>query len=423
MTFLNEITERHPEAISFAPGRPYEGFFDTEDVFTHLRLYFSHLAGQGSSPEQVRTAVYQYGPTAGLVRELIADSLLKEEGIRVPAESIVITVGCQEAMLLVLRALFSGPGDVLLVSSPCYVGITGAARLLDINVTAVAERESGVSCPDLENAICAARSRECRPRALYLVPDHANPSGNTMPLEARHALLDLAERMNVLILEDSPYRLVSPGGQLPTLKSLDRHRRVVYLGSFAKTAFPGARVGFVAADQQVYDASGRTSLLADEIARIKSMVTVNTPTLSQAAIAGILLAANGRLSEHNANETAHYKIALATMLGQLDYRFPVGRRREIGINWTKPTGGFFLTVRVPFRANNDALERSAQSFGVTWTPMSYFYPQAGGEHEMRLSFSCLEPAEIEEGIRRLASFIESELAGGRAGASARVEIP
>src|SRR5689334_1781707 len=104
MNFLNEITFRYPDAISFAPGRPYDGFFDVEQIFTYLRIYLDHLATEGNSPGQIRSALFQYGPTAGQIRELIARSLCHDENTDVPAESIVVTVGCQEAMFLVLRA-------------------------------------------------------------------------------------------------------------------------------------------------------------------------------------------------------------------------------------------------------------------------------------------------------------------------------
>ncbi|MEV7194416.1 aminotransferase class I/II-fold pyridoxal phosphate-dependent enzyme [Streptomyces sp. NPDC093510] len=410
MTFLNEITSRYPEAISFAPGRPYDGFFDTEQIFTHLRRYLNHLEEQGCSPQQVRTAMYQYGPTAGQIREIIADSLRADENIDVPAESIVVTVGAQEAMLLVLRALITGPDDVLLVSSPCYVGITGAARLLDIAVTPVEEQEDGISCADLEAAIRNERARGRRPRAFYVVPDHSNPSGTTMGPQARAELLQLAARHGILILEDSPYRLVSPGPPLPTLKSQDRAHSVVHLGSFSKTVFPGARVGFVVADQPVVDDSGHTGLLADELAKIKSMVTVNTSSLSQAAVAGTLLAAGGRVSELNAAASAYYGDAMRATLRELGRHLPLERREALGVRWNEPTGGFFLTLRVPFRADNAALIRSAQDFGVIWTPMSYFHPGGGGLHGIRLSTSYLTPAQIGEGIARLVRFIEAESA-------------
>lgn len=408
MTFLNEVTHRYPDAVSFAPGRPYDGFFDTEQIFTHLRRYLEHLAAQGHTEQDIRTAMYQYGPTAGQIREIVADSLRADEGIDVPAESVVITVGAQEAMLLVVRALTAGPDDVLLAASPCYVGITGVARLLGVPVTAVEEREDGFSCADLEAAIVRERARGRRPRALYVIPDHSNPSGTTMDAPTRAALLETAERHGILLIEDSPYRRVSPGTPLPTLKSMDRSRGVIHLGSFAKTVFPGARVGFAVADQQVVDASGRTGLLADELAKIKSMVTVNTSSLSQAAVAGALLAGDGRISEMNAKPAAYYGNAMRTTLRNLDARLPAARRAALGVRWNEPTGGFFLTVHVPFRADNAALTRSAQEFGVIWTPMNYFYPQGGGHQALRLSTSYLTTADIEEGTARLARFIEAQ---------------
>ncbi|HTX85457.1 MAG TPA: PLP-dependent aminotransferase family protein [Streptosporangiaceae bacterium] len=408
MNFLNEITLRYPEAISFAPGRPYDGFFDTEQIFTYIRRFLAHLAESGKSPDQIRDTLFQYGPTAGRIRELIASSLRQDENIDVPPESIVVTVGCQEAMLLILRALISGPEDVLLVSSPCYVGITGAARLLDIELITIEEQEDGIRCADLEAAVRAEVSRGRRPRAFYVVPDHSNPSGTTIPLQTRFALLELAARHDILVLEDSPYRLVSAGPQLPTLKSLDHQRRVVHLGSFSKTAFPGARVGFVVADQLVVDHAGRTGLLADELAKIKSMVTVNTSPLSQAAVAGMLLASEGRISELNTETTAYYENALQSTLRELDRRFPVDRRAALRMHWNKPRGGFFLTVHVPFIADNSALARSAQEFGVIWTPMSYFYPGGGGDRSIRLSISYLTQEEIVDGIARLARFIEAQ---------------
>lgn len=411
MNFLNEITFRYPNAISFAPGRPYDGFFETEQIFTHLRRYLDHLAAHGSSPEQTRAAIFQYGPTAGTIRELIAGSLREDENIDVPAESIVVTVGCQEAMLLTMRALISGPGDVFLVSSPCYVGITGAASLLDISVVAVEEREDGFRCADLDLAINAERARGRHPRAFYVVPDHSNPAGTTMRVETRRELLDLAARHDILIVEDSPYRMVSPGPHLPTLKSLDRQHRVIHLGSFSKTAFPGARVGFAVADQAVTDSAGHVGLLADELAKIKSMVTVNTPALSQAAVAGMLLACEGRISEMNTRQAAYYANAMRATIWQLDQCFPAAKRDALGVRWNEPDGGFFLAMRVPFRADEGALARSAENFGVIWTPMSYFYPQGGGDYSLRLSVSYLSEEEITEGIIRLAAFIEAETRG------------
>lgn len=400
MTFLNEITTRYPGAVSFAPGRPYDGFFDHEQIFTHLRGYLDHLARRGRSEHDLRTTLYQYGRTAGEIRDIVARSLLLDEGIEVEPESIVVTVGAQEAMLLVLRALFGRPDDVLLVSSPCYVGITGAGRLLDLAMVPVEEREDGVSCADLEAAIREQLARGRRPRAFYVVPDHSNPSGTTMPFAAREELLTLAARYDLLVIEDSPYRLVSPGERIPTLKSLDREHRVIHIGSFSKTAFPGARLGFVVADQPVSGAG----LLADELSKIKSMVTVNTSSLSQAVVAGRLLASGGGIAGSSAAAAEHYRDAMERTLRRLDEHLS----GVPGVRWNRPAGGFFLSLRVPFPAGNEALVRSAENHGVLWTPMSYFHPWGGGERSIRLSVSYLTPAQIDDGIARLASFVHAE---------------
>jgi (S)-3,5-dihydroxyphenylglycine transaminase len=416
MNFLNEVTLRHPEAISFAPGRPYDGFFNVDQILVDIRRYIDHLLAAGGGPQRVRDVLFQYGPTSGQIRDLIADWLRKDEGVDVPAESIVVTVGAQEAMVLALRVLIAGPDDVLLVSSPCYVGITGAARLLDIGVRAVAEGPDGFRCADLEAAVAAERAMGRRPRALYVIPDHANPSGTTMPMATRHELLALAARLGLLILEDSPYRLVSPGRQLPVLKALDTQRTVVHLGSFSKTLFPGARVGFAVADQLVDDGAGATTLLADALTKVKSMITVNTSPLSQAAVAGMLLRAHGRASMLNLATSAYYGEAMRTTLLHLDAAFPTERRSALGVRWNAPTGGFFLAVWVPFVADNAALRRSVRDHGVIWTPMSYFYPQGGGDTGIRLSVSYLSEAEIAEGVSRLARFIEAEIADTRGSA-------
>jgi (S)-3,5-dihydroxyphenylglycine transaminase len=408
MNFLNEVTSRYPDAISFAPGRPYHGLSNVNEMSDRIGRYLAHLDERGHSPQQVRDALYQYGPTAGQIRELIAGSLLVDEDIDVSPEAVVVTVGSQEAMLLVLRALMADRDDVLIVSTPCYLGIVGAARLLDVAVTAVPEGDDGPCVAELETAILAERARGRRPRAIYLVPDHANPSGATMPLDARRALLDMAERTDVLIVEDSPYRLLGPEPPPPTLKALDRACRVIHLGSYSKTLLPGIRVGFAVADQEVVDGTGRTGLLAHELAKIKSMVTVNTSSLSQAVVAGSLLASAGRVSQIGAELAGHYAGALRATLVELDRRLPAERRAALGVAWNSPRGGFFLALTVAFRADEAALTRSAKRFGVIWTPMAYFHPEGGGDRGIRLSISHLTPADITEGVARLGRFIEAE---------------
>jgi (S)-3,5-dihydroxyphenylglycine transaminase len=413
MTFLNEVTARYPDAVSFAPGRPYDGLFDPAAISDYLDTYTSHLRSAGHSEEQVRAALYQYGRTKGQIHHLIAETLRNDEGIQIDPDAVVVTVGAQEGMFLLLRALFGGPRDVLLASSPCYIGITGAARLLDIEVVPVPEGEAG---PDPEAVRAAARRAGAagkRPRALYIVPDFANPSGASMTVPARRELLDVAAAEGFLVIEDNPYSFFSREAEpRPTLKSLDRRGDVAYLGSFAKTAFPGARLGYVLADTEVLGEEGRRSLLADELAKIKSMITVNTPSLSQAVIGGMLLQAGCRLRAANGAATSFYRSNLLTVLEELERHFPERTRSALGLRWNSPAGGFFTVLTVPFIADEAALERSAREHGVLWTPMDAFYLDGGGKRQLRISSSYLAPEQVPDGVARLAGFIASEAGPG-----------
>jgi (S)-3,5-dihydroxyphenylglycine transaminase len=409
MTFLNEITARYPRAISLAPGRPYEGLFDTAAIPKYLDAYIGYLRRKGRSDRQIQAGLFQYGRTKGQIHELIAETLANDEGMHVSPDAVVVTVGAQEGMVLVLRALFGRPGDVLLVSSPCYIGMTGAARLLDLDVVPVPEGDAGLDPEAAYAAVQQANAARKRVRALYVVPDFANPSGASMTVPARRKLLELAASEELLIIEDNPYgfftRDVEPR---PTLKSLDTDGRVIYLGSFAKTCFPGARLGYVIADQEVAGGHSGKSLLADELAKIKSMITVNTPSLSQAVIGGLLVQSGCRLRAANAAAISFYRENLRTVLAELERHFPAGRRSELGIGWNSPEGGFFTVVTVPFAADAAALERSAREHGVLWTPMDAFFVGGGGRHQLRISSSYLTPDQVAEGVARLAAFITVE---------------
>jgi (S)-3,5-dihydroxyphenylglycine transaminase len=420
MTFLNEVTARYPKAVSLAPGRPFEGFFETGSISKYIDAYTGYLREGGHTDRQIHTALFQYGRTKGQIHELVARTLANDEGMRVSPDAVVVTVGAQEGMLLVLRALFGQPGDVLLVSSPCYIGMTGAARLLDLEVVPVPEGEAGPDPAAVATVLRQVRAAGKRARGLYVVPDFANPSGASMTVHARNGLLELAAD-DLLIIEDNPYGFFTCDVQpRPTLKSLDPGQRVIYLGSFAKTCFPGARLGYVVADQQVVAADGRQSLLADELAKIKSMITVNTPSLSQAVIGGMLVLSGCRLRQANAAAVRFYRENLRTALTELERHFPAALRAELGVSWNRPEGGFFTVITVPFPADATALERSAREHGVLWTPMDGFFVGGGGRHQLRISSSYLTPSQVADGVARLASFIKSQAQGlgpGRSPAS------
>jgi len=401
MNFLNEVASRYPKAVSFASGRPFEEFFDTALIHDYIEAYCRYLrVEKGCSDAQVNQVIFQYGRTKGIIHELVARQLARDEKITVDPEAIVVTVGCQEAMFITLRALRGDERDILLAVSPTYIGITGAARLVDMPVWPVRSGPSGVDLDDLAAQIRRAREAGLRPRACYVMPDFANPSGVSLSTSLRADLLGLAASEHILLLEDNPYGLFHDGSHLPTLKSLDTGRQVVYLGSFAKTGFPGARVGYAVADQRVAAGDGGVSLLADELAKIKSMVTVNTSAVAQAVVGGKLLRHDLSMAAANQRETAVYLGNLKHLLDGLSQRFPSG-----DLTWNCPSGGFFVVVTLPFAADDELVEHSAREHRVLWTPMSHFYSGGEGLHQVRLACSQLTPEMIETGLDRFAAFV------------------
>ena len=170
MNFLNEIAGRYPDAISLAAGRPYDGFYDTEDVGRYLRSYVDSLRAGGMTEDAVRGLLLQYGRTNGQLGELIARMLELDEDVVVPADAVMVTAGCQEAMLIALRTLCADPRDVVLAVEPFYVGLTGAARVLGVEVVPVPEGPDGLDPETVAVAAQRVRAAGKRPRALYLVP-------------------------------------------------------------------------------------------------------------------------------------------------------------------------------------------------------------------------------------------------------------
>jgi (S)-3,5-dihydroxyphenylglycine transaminase len=268
-------------------------------------------------------------------------------------------------------------------------------------VVPVPETVQGLRPDTVARVAREVRASGRRARALYVVSNFANPSGVSLSTQVRRGLIEVAAQEDLLILEDDPYGLFGlDDRRRPTLKSLDTDQRVIYLGSFAKSVFPGARVGFLVADQAVVGSTGRRSLLADELSTVKSMVTVNTSPIAQAVIGGFLVSCGYSLRAANREKIAFYRRNLRALLAALERHFA-----DPAITWNSPSGGFFAVLDVPVRADEKLLELSARDYGVLWTPMSFFYLNGGGSHAIRLSCSALAADQIDEGVRRLAALI------------------
>ncbi len=408
MNFLNQVVMAYPAAISFAPGRPVESFFDVERELGEVSRFVSHYQNVANKD---RTATFnllgQYGRTNGIIHDLVARHLSLDEGIEVDPKAISVTCGCQEAMAMLLMALFRPGEDVLLVSDPSYVGITGTARILGVELQPVPMRDGDLFPEDVAEAIARVRDRGKTPRAFYHIPDFNNPLGSSMSLPNRHALLEMIkdEHEDFLIFEDNPYGMfVYDGDPAPTLKSLDDHGRVIYMGTFAKTLFPGLRLGYVVADQEVMGVNG-PSLLAEELSKVKSFLTVNTSQILQAVAGGILLQQGGSLRRLIQPKVEFYKTNRDTMIACLEREIQAMGLPEGVVSWNRPKGGFFLTVNLPFLFDENDTRVCASEFGAIVCPMSIFSLRPGHERQVRLSFSYVNPERIEKGIGQFARYI------------------
>lgn len=410
MNFLNEVVLRFPGAISFAPGRPSERHFDVERSLDQAAVWVeSNARATGRSPREVWNDLGQYNRTNGIINELIARQLAVDEGIEAAPEAIVVTTGCQEAMVILLLGLIDPAADALLVSDPTYIGITGLARIMGLTLVPVPTGERGLEPGAVLAGIEEARRLGRRPRALYDIPDFNNPLGTRMPVETRRALLDVAHRHDLLIWEDNPYGMFSYGGPpLPPLKALDEHGVVVYMGTFSKTLFPGLRLGFLVADQQVVLASGKRVPLAAELSKVKSLTTVTTSPLVQAIAGGFLIGTGGTLRPLMEEKLPFYRANRDRMLACLEER--LGGTE--GVRWNRPEGGFFLTLDLPFEFTDERLVTCARDYGVVVCPMSFFSLTPGRERQVRLAFSYVTEEQIAEGIARLARFVRDRVAAG-----------
>lgn len=400
MNFLNEIILDYPEAISFAPGRPLETLLNVESHVNGIAEFVADQAGRSGLPmDRIWKDLGQYNRTNGIINDLIASHLERDEGIHVASDAIMVTVGAQEAMAVILTGLFDSSKDILLVSDPTYIGITGLARILGIRVVPVPSGEEGLDPEAVEKAIIQA-SRSGRVRALYDIPDFNNPLGTTLPLDQRLKLIEICKKHGVLLIEDNPYGMFNyDGDRLPTLKALDQDGIVLYIGSFSKTLFPGLRLGYLVADQRV----GRQGhYLAKELSKVKSLITVNTSTLCQ-AIAATALRNSGNSLEPIVKAKRHQFCRNRDALLACLAREFVGLENEV--QWNRPRGGFFVTLTLPFPFSTTELQRCAAEYGVIVCPMNFFSLAENRQRQIRLSFSYLQEEQIRTGSERLARFV------------------
>lgn len=415
MNFLNEIAGKYPAAISFASGRPAEDFFDFETMLARVPVFVRRFAQErGIDVGAAYRVLGQYGRTNGIINDLIARQIDVDEGIVCAPERIVVTGGCQEALDLLVTTLCQQPDDIILVRSPCYIGITGVADLNRIEMAPFTCQDPAAAADALVQAVMQAEQRGKRPRVLYLVPEFDNPTGTVLPRAVREEIIALCAARGIVILEDNPYGMFRfEGERVPTMFSLDRHGCVVYLGTYSKTICPALRVGFAAVPECLGGDAAASAALVDKLSQAKSFVSVNTSQLTQAAVGALLLDEQCSLARRVAPAIEVYRRNRDAMVACLERHFS-GMAGQV--RWNVPEGGFFLTVSLPFAFGLREAEQCAGEYGVLTMPLSFFALNDEQDCRVRLAFSNVSPERIETGIARFAQFVNDTLQQGHANA-------
>ncbi len=407
MGFLNEALLRFPEAISLASGRPSAKYFDLRESLEKFDAYVNYrMVETGKSEAFILSDLGQYNRAKGIINAELAKFLAKDEQIHVNPEDIIVTVGAQEAMMLILTTLCHPAHHSIAIENPSYIGMSTYAKIADYEIASIPTTPEGLDLSALEESIAIAKSKGKPIRLLYTIPDYQNPTGNLMPLAARKALLAKAEEHDFYILEDNAYGYFNyEGEKIPSIKSLDEKHRTIYVGSFSKILFPSLRLAVVAAGQS-FEFEGKTLALSEQISTTKAYVSLNTPSINQAILGAYLRDNDFSLVQFSEEKVAGCSEKRAAMLAALEKY--LGNQAQV--KWRKPAGGFFLTLEVPFKVEEANVIECAEQYKVIFCPMSFFYLDGiGGDHEIRLAFSNLEPAEITTAIERLSKYILSKL--------------
>ncbi|MGH3134904.1 MAG: PLP-dependent aminotransferase family protein [Gaiellaceae bacterium] len=363
-----------PDIISFAGGFPDPETFPRERVSTLLQEF----AASGE------TTAFQYAPTRGLAGPLdaLAGRLELLQGRRPADDELLITSGAIEALELVAKS-FIDPGDLVVVEAPTYLGSIQAFRSFEATLVAVPMDEHGLDVEDLERRLAGG----LRPKLVYSIPDHQNPAGVSLTVERRSLLVELARRYGFLIIEDVAYReLRFSGESIPSLWTLAPDV-VVQTGTTSKTLFPGVRLGWAVGPADI----------AARLVSAKQNTDQCAGALGQRLFEESLR--RGWLDEQLVLSRALYQRKCERLLAALERWMPEGAR------WTRPEGGFFSWVTLPDGADSVELVPRAAERGVGIVPGTLFFPDGRGADNVRLSFSMIGEAEIDDGIERLASLM------------------
>jgi DNA-binding transcriptional MocR family regulator len=371
-----------PDIISFAGGIPDPAFFPAGEFQTAIG---DILTGPRAE------AALQYSVSEGYkpLRDWIVTQMARI-GVPCDADNILITSGSQQA-LDYLGKLMLSPKDTALVGWPTYLGALGAFNAYEPEYDRLDPRGNRSAADYTQTAA----DKGGRVKFAYMSVDFANPTGETLDQATRDTMLDLAEELDIAIIEDAAYQSLRFDGEaVPPILAMEIARkgsieacRTLYCGSFSKTLAPGLRVGWICCAKEVI---GRLVLM-------KQAADLHSSTLNQMAIADV---AGKIFDAHVAKIREAYRARRDAMLAALAQHMPSG------VEWTKPEGGMFVWITLPTGMDGaELLAKSLQTQKVAFVPGSAFFADGSGRNTIRLSFSRADEATIATGIERLGKLL------------------
>lgn len=364
-----------PDIISFAGGLPAAELFPLEKI---AEVSKDVVLNEGE-------AALQYSPTEGLkkLREIIISQRLNPINIKAGLDEIAITSGSQQALDFAGK-MFINEGDTIIVESPTYLGALNAFLAYDPKYVEIPLESDGMNMDKLEEVLESG----LKPKFIYTIPDYQNPSGITMSKEKRKRLISLANKYDVIVLEDSPYaELCFDGELLDPIKSLDTEGRVIYLGTFSKTFTPGLRIGWVVGNSDIIN----------KFIQIKQGADLQTSSLDQRIAAEYM--SRYDLNDHIKLIIDVYSKRRTVMLNTMKETF------HKDITFIESTGGLFTWVTVREDIDTKALMQEALKENIAFVPGASFFASSGHNNYMRLNYSCMPEDKIRIGIERLAKVL------------------
>lgn len=331
-------------------------------------------------------AYYPHALGSRELREFVVEKLNTDRNFLVGPDDIVLTAGSGEAIALLIQAI-TNPGDVVLTERYVYGGTLSQLRRFGADVVGVPLDEDGLIPEALDDLIKQLKLEGRSPKWLYTIAEHQNPTGSTLPVERRQAILKIAHDNNFPILEDECYvDLRFKGERQPAFRALDESGIVLHVASFSKLLAPGLRLGYF--------------VVPDEVKRraLGFKVGAGPNQFAAYAISGYL---KDNLNKHRDDANQLLKRKRDAMDESLADHFG-----NSGAKWSRPNGGCYTWLEMPENTDLNSIRDDVFEGGVGYQPGVQFSPDGGGKHAARLCFGFETPEKNYDGIALLSELFK-----------------